>query len=440
MQYGFLISLVTILAGFSLKAWEAYIDTNNKVKDREAKVALEQITKETLSNFMYLAILINTIEKQKPTKFWDIRRANETELAYQDRAKNHFRDYQHEIQSYLQELKYSNAVFKSFHRNLSYADTKLQEHIESTYHQLDEVIDAFERFETGLKHLLSLDLSDLERTTRSIALHQEKIINSKIAIFYAAAHFCAVLKDTTDTVTLSEYLRLIGININLQPGMEGYQMALKEVAKLSNEKVAVLSNGLKEGNSGSGREIERRISDPYLLMLRKATGLGEELSEGELSNIQNKALNRDEHEPIKLFRMAAYSYLESDGHASITYFERALKSETMSDIMKKYAQLSVDRLKNPEKYEESIGIMVLEITEGGNFDKAGIKTGDVLLSLDGKTIYEPMEIASELGKDRKSPFLVKLIRNDQLIKIVIHGGESAGAILTQLIILNAVQL
>ena len=439
LRYGFIIALVTILAGFVQKGWQDYVSVSSTTRDKDAKVAVEQVRKEIFNNFINLSILIKIIDQKMPTPFWDKRRANETELAYQDRAKSYFRDYQHEIRIYLQESKYSQAVYQSYQRNLSYLSSDLREHIENVYHNFDEIVDSFNRFETGLTHILSLDLTDSERNTKSIRLHQEKIVNAKIAIVSAAAQFCLILTNEVDAKILSEHLELTNIKLKLKHGKEGYQVAMQEVFKLSHEKAMIFST-LTVSNSAGKREIERRIEDPYLVMLRKAVGLGEKLSEDEIFSLQNKKTNMEEKEPSELFKLAAFSYLESDGHGAIFYYERALKAERLSPILKQYAQLSLDRLNSPEKYESSIGIMIFKINPGGSFDKAGLKVGDVLVSLDGETLYEPMDIASKFGKEEKSPFLLKLIRNNEPLKIVVDSGESVGAVLTQLIVLNAIQL
>lgn len=435
LRYGFIIALVTILAGLSVIAWQDYVGSNV----RDGEIAFEEVKKEVSENFLTLSLLINVIENDKPTAFSDIRRVNETELAYQDRAKNYFRDYQQQIHTNLQESKYSTARYESYNRNLSYADTNLKESIGNIYQQFNEVIDTFNRFDTGLLHILSLELSDSERTKKTISLHQEKVINAKIAIFSAAAQFCLILNNEIDAKILSKHLALTKIKVDLKSGKEEcHQAAINEVSKLYQEKTKVLSARLSPETSAQ-KEIERRIKDPYLIMLRKTIGLTEDLSESEIYRIKNKQII-DETDPVKLLKLASLSFLESDGSASTMYYDKALDSGELSPALKQYAELSLDRLRNPEKYEGSIGLMVVNINAGGGFDKAGLKIGDVLLSLDGKTLYEPMEIASELGKEKHSPFVLRLIRNNKYMKVVIHSGASLGAVLTQLVVLNTIQL
>lgn len=61
--------------------------------NQRAEIAAEQVNAEILRNFSQFAGLIQMVEGLPPEEFWDKRRSNETELAYQDRATDHFRDY-----------------------------------------------------------------------------------------------------------------------------------------------------------------------------------------------------------------------------------------------------------------------------------------------------------------------------------------------------------
>ena len=84
--------------------------------------------------------------------------------------------------------------------------------------------------------------------------------------------------------------------------------------------------------------------------------------------------------------------------------------------------------------------MIIKVISEGNFARAGLIEGDVITSLNGKIINEPGEIASELGKSGDNPILLGIIRDGKSMRKVIKGGESAGATLSPLIILNGIQL
>ncbi|NJN13752.1 MAG: PDZ domain-containing protein [Richelia sp. RM1_1_1] len=173
-------------------------------------------------------------------------------------------------------------------------------------------------------------------------------------------------------------------------------------------------------------------------MLREKSGLSLNLSEGEMFSLERKTVDENQKNPEELFKLAAHSFFESDGHAALFYFEKSLESDTLSPILRKFAQLSLNRLKYPEIYEESIGVIVMKLIPHSNFSIAGLLEGDVIVSLNSQVIYEPMDIASGLATH--NPVLVRVIRDNKFLDIVVKGGESAGAALSQLIILRVFQL
>jgi hypothetical protein len=81
---------------------------------QRAITAQGQVVQELLDNSRKIGVLLQTIETRIPTRFGDVRRANETELQYQDRAKAEFRDYRSEISAYLQQIGFSTQVRDSF--------------------------------------------------------------------------------------------------------------------------------------------------------------------------------------------------------------------------------------------------------------------------------------------------------------------------------------
>jgi S1-C subfamily serine protease len=175
-------------------------------------------------------------------------------------------------------------------------------------------------------------------------------------------------------------------------------------------------------------------------MLRKATGLPPTLTEAEVHSLTNKEINQSESEPVELFQLAAFSYLESDGHASTIYFKRALATGKLSPAQARYAEISIDRLENPQNYDGSLGVMVIDLTDGGNFEQSGLKVGDVIVSFQKEVVNEPMDIASSLAKVERTQVPLSIIRDGQKQIINVQGQQPAGVKLSQLIILNAIQL
>lgn len=412
-------------------------DTTTTAQKRSID-ALERVKSELLDNFNHLALQIKTIEEQPPKAFWDVRRSNETELAYQDRAKDEFRDYERFIQTLNNQLKFSGNLTATFQKDLAF-EPKVAQRATQTYEQQQETRDSLASLESGLQHLLSLNITDEERIAESKSLHLEKIANAKMVLADAVSYFC-LIADADDVGLVLDSFSMMGIDVQLQPGNQGYKAAKRLAGKFAREKAEILSGRLPVQAAAGQREVDRRINDPYLQMLRKATGLSPTLTEAEVNSLKKREINQEEDDPAELFSLAALSYLESDGHAAIVYFERALATGELSPRQAQYAQASLDRLKNPEQYGESLGIMILDLSAGGSFEQAGLEAGDIIITLGKEVANEPMDIASALGKTGNSKLPLTIIRNGQKQILTVQGNQPASAKLTQLVILNAIQL
>jgi hypothetical protein len=262
-------------------------DTTTTAQKRSVD-ALERVKSELLDNFNNLALQIRTLEQQPPELFWDVRRPNETELAYQDRAKNEFRDYERFIQSLNNQLKFSGNLTATFQKDLAF-DPKVAKRATQTYDQQQETRDIFASLESGLQHLLSLNLTDGERTAQAKSLHLEKVANAKMLLADAASYFC-LIADADDIGLMLDSFSTMGIDVQLKPRDSGYKTAKRLAAKFSREKANVLRASLSVQSTAGQREIDRRINDPYLLMLRKATGLPPSLTNAEVRDWQKNRL------------------------------------------------------------------------------------------------------------------------------------------------------
>ncbi|MFK8185355.1 MAG: hypothetical protein AB8B99_18425 [Phormidesmis sp.] len=398
--------------------------------------ALERVKSELLSNFTDLAVQIDSLKSQSPKAFWDTRRVNETELAYQDRAKNEFRDYERFIQTLNNQMKVSGNLTATFQNDLAF-DPKIAKQATQTYEQQEEVVYSFRSFESGLQHLLSLNLTDEERTSQAKSLHMEKIANAKMALANAAAYFC-LIADAEDIELMRDTFASIGIDAQFQPGEDGYRASMRLASKFVREKASVLRSRVEDQAAAGNREIDRRIDDPYILLLRKTLGLPPTLTVAEVEGLRSRKIDQKETDPAKLFSMAGLSYMESDGEASVVYFERALSTGKLSQNQERYARTSLDRLRNPERYGKTLGVMIIDLSVGGSFEQAGLQSGDVIVSVGNETVQEPMDIASAMLKSDILPMTV--VRDGQRQIVNVQGGQPASAKLTPLIVFKLVQL
>jgi type II secretory pathway component PulC len=399
--------------------------------------ALASVKDELRDNFTSMAVALQAVASNPPESFWDTRRANETELAYQDRATAVFRDYRQEIDQYVQLLSFSKSTFNAFQRDLAY-DAEQAQHVKDAYAQQDQALSSLTSYVSGLQHEISLGKSDVERAASSLSLHKEKIAAARMALAAAAARYCLIADQEDDLAPLAEVLHLAGLSVDLSPGDAGYRAATQQAAVYAAERAKVLGERLAVQTQAQAREIDRRVTDPYLLLLREAVGLPPTLTITEVVHLQNTDIDEDETDPVRLFELAQNSYLESDGRAAVDYFRRAIATGQTPKILELYAEISIDRLENPDKYDGSIGLMVLKLVPGGNFEASGVLAGDVIIALNGEVANDPLEVASALLETE--PLLLTIIRDGQKSILPIDGGTSAGAGLSQLIMLNAVQL
>ena len=415
-------------------------DTTTSAKQR-ADSALPLVYSEILDNFNSLAVTVQTISNRIPVTFWDSRRPNETESAYQDRAKNEYKNYQQEIEQYLRELqrRYSKNVYTSQQINLSYYPEKLQR-IKQVYDGFDETTNVLTGYTTGLQSLASLSITDIERAEGSRLLHAEKMVDLKIELLSTAAQFCLITEEQANIQLLNDALNLAGINVSLKEGKDCSKIALQMAGELSVEKAEIISKQNKTPIASDIREIDKQINDPYLIMLRKSAGLPETLTNDEIKRLRSKEINLDTQDPLELFKSASLSYLESDGRAAIEYYRAALEMGTLSEKQKVFAQLSLDRLENPDKYDGSLGLLVIELTPSGNFEESGLMPGDVIIAIDGITINEPYDVASLLAKSQSNRAIVTIVRGDKRMMLSVKTHISAGSLVTQLVMLNAIQL
>lgn len=400
---------------------------------------LSSIKKELIENFTQAFGLINIIETNQPIKFYDIRRANETEAAYQDRAATAFRDYIKSISDQIKIAKLSHGAFDANRANISRYKADTANRASDTYNYQTEVFDSLLRLESGLQHILSLSLNDEERTAKSLSLYKEKLIQAKINIMTALANFSVIANESDMDIINSILPELIeGKKINLSHGNDGFQKSMAVAAELSKEKTKVLQQNITE--TAKKRELDRRINDPYLVMMREKVGLPPTLTDAEWASLTNKKINVNEKAADKLMELAGFSFLESDGHASISYLKKALDDSTINEKQKKFIELSIDRLENPDKYDGGLGMLVLDVYENGEFSKAKIQPGDILIKIDNQLINEPYDIASAMVKTKGSTIIFTVIRGDQKELIKVKTDESSGAFVTSLVILNGIKL
>lgn len=403
------------------------------------KDALDIVKQEAGQNFLNLGTLIKAVENHPPRLFWDKRRPNESEISFQDRAKEFHKNYSDEIRYIVGKFPISTSDYTIHRKDLSYnADVAIR--IKESYNYQKEVIASINDFTDHITQNLKFYSSETEILENNKSSYEEKILASKIEFFQAAAQYVLILNDT-DLDIFKEYVKSLDYKIINNKPNEIWQEFNKVIATLYKQKSELLGKRITIKKESEQREIERVIKDPYLVMLRKAMGMKAELSEGEFIGIKNKKIDENENNPEKLLSLAAFSFIESDGSASAFYLQKALQSSNLSELQKLFISLSLKRVQEPDIYEGSIGVMIFDLTDNGEAKSYGLEQGDVIYKVNGELVYEPLDISSIIGKTSKDDDnLFELKRGNKIKRIALRGGNSLNCKATQLIILNAVQL
>lgn len=407
-------------------------DVASRQEDARVKINFE-----IKGNLSELATSIQAIESLKPEPFWDKRKVNETEQNYQTRAEGAFLKYKELITSEISKNKYSRNVYLSFINQI--VDKNVLEKLENIYSHFEEVIYYMHSYDDYLNHLLSLGIGDKRRSTDCLSRHSEILTSLKIHLLESAAYYFTAFNDYADGNEILLSLSIANIHIDIAAGQKPFSQCHKKIAEYAAEKTEILRERIVTDKKT--RHIDPDIHDPYIVMLRKTVGLCEALSESEIRWLENSDIDMEETDPLKLFKLAAFSYIELDGEASIIYFERILTLSDIPLIHRMFAENSLHRLKNPEFYQGALGIMVLGVNNYGGLERAGVQAGDVIITINGQPLLEPFDLSAVLASEKAgTPVLLKLVRNKSYSTIILNSGEPAGAVLSQLVIYNLFQL
>lgn len=404
------------------------------------KDAIKIVKQELNQNFLNIGTIIKGVENHPPNLFWDKRRVNESELAFQDRAKEFQRNYINEIKDIIRKFPISITEYNTQKKDLGH-NSEIALNIKESYHYLNETLSTINDFIDLMNQNIKFYSSETELVIKNKVLHEEKLVNSKIEYCQAASQYVLTLEDNIEIEIFKEHLKSNGFPLSKNTINEIWQELNRLAANLYKDKAEIIGKQIIVEKSSEQREIERIVKDPYLVMLRKTMGMKAELSEGEYIGIKNKKLNKEENKPQELLSLAALSFIESDGSASEYYLKKANSSPSLSELQKMIISLSLNRILNPDIYEGSIGVVIFDLDENGYAKISGFEQGDVIYKVNGELVYEPLEISSIIGKsDKDDDNLFEFRRNKKVKRIVLKGGKSLNCKATQLIVLNVVQL
>ncbi|SHF37247.1 hypothetical protein SAMN05444349_11762 [Bacteroides faecichinchillae] len=407
-------------------------DTKNTA-ERRYKNAVEIVKDELLDNYLNLCVLINGIEERVPQKFWDVRKPNESEDTFQERARNFHKEYQTGVFQLIQTFKLKEEIYNISKHDLSF-NSNHANCIKNIYYWQKDVYDTLNSFSSSLSHYLSLNFRDYELYLKNKSLYEDKVLTSKISLLQSIREFIHIYPGEEDCLFI--HISELGF-AHITAGMD---INIKNLNIELNELYTKRSDILKKDIPTPLRtlEIERIIRDPYLILLRKSVGLTEELTTAEYNALLNKETQTEVTDPQKLISLAIASYTESDGRGAIYYYRKALDCIELPLNIKVFIEQSLLRLMNPDIYEGGIGLIILEIQDNSVlFDRLSI--GDVIYKINGKILLEPSDISSTMACTSKEDnmLLDVFTKKQKRLSISLPGRTHLECIVSQSVMLNS---
>jgi hypothetical protein len=450
LDHSFVIVLVVVFLGFLSEGLEKYyeyiINKDTGIKEtysKRADAAFSAVLNELGTNVQTIGTLVSAIESDsllQPFEKYEKRRVNETELAYRERGKNHYRDYHSYLQELLVKFKISDSTWKAHQNDLLTLNKDISKFI-SAYKHVNFAVDFIQRYVENVQHTITLNYSDLESYSKITSQRAEKIASAKVELCAIVSKAALLVRKDSELLPFNLGLETAGIvNVPIIRGNDGVKLLTEKSIEFMREKSKVIGNTIPKLNDAAKQHISNVIHDPYLKMMRRSLGMSESLTEAEIYHLTIKKLDTETKEFSKLLTLASTSYFEGDGSNSIAYLERAYAIDELPDNVKKYLEASIHRLKNPDEFGESLGFIIMDIDKKGLFANSGFKLNDILIGINEKPLIEPTDISSSLAHNSNHPFLIKLFRKGQEMKLAVKPGKSAGVTITQLVVFGQVRL
>lgn len=397
------------------------------------------IKKELIDDLDIIYLQFKIIENNEPKVFWDLRKPNETNFAFQERITNYHINQKNSLIQNIHKLPIKRNIYDSNITHLVNAEDKDEKaqklfdcykHIDSFIYHINTYI---ERYDTNI----SLYKEDDKIVYYNALLYREKLVDLKTTTLDIVNKLIQTFDDIKSEVKVK--LDDFGYSNTFFQSNFNCGSIFNEMSRLYKEKSNILAESLKKKQR---TVINTHIKDPYLKMLRKGCNLDLNLSDAEKWNIEYKKYDESISTSIKLVQAAAFSYLELDGLAASYYFKKALNNNDYSQGIRTFIEKSLKRLEEPDIFEGSIGLIILDISKKSCLSGKGVKSGDIIFKVNGDIVNEPLDVSSEIAKTPKDQnvLLDFYTHNNQFRKIAIYGSKSLDCKISQLIILNVLQI
>ncbi|MCG8329469.1 MAG: PDZ domain-containing protein [Chitinophagales bacterium] len=442
IKYGSLLAAISIVIGGAL----TFSDVSGK-KTRN-QVARSEITKEVLDNMLTLSFQIKSMHEYPLEKFTDIRPRffDQSKSEYLNLMHQHYRDYYENLKIYQQDWKYNTRVYDAHRGNLT--STKVAGLISNIYRGTEKIKNTFEQLITQLQSINKNFEEDDRIFDKSAYKIKESLLIGKIELGNTARYALVLVNDQNEVAQINNYLLNAGFlrdkevelkddELNkiiltrmaeleqaraeliasqspypmVQPDLNLDSANIDEVFKsldsltsriMQGEDIISNEESKKYLLQHAKRKVPKVITDPTIKHLRRLAKLSPDtLSDAEWIAIMYKTIDTVASDVETLISLTFTAYIEGDQNAVEYYLEKLLENKDLNELQRKYAIWSLERVRHPDIFDGSLGIMIFKVHPGGIIEKAGLQAGDILSAVNGEVLQGPDEINALMSNKTK---------------------------------------
>lgn len=323
------------------------------------------------------------------------QRAGEPRAAFIDRDRRWFAHAVSDLAAGYAQFELETGGYDAHRLNLAECPEVTRQAAERAYAALDEVEKRLALYRMKLNTLAGASRPPEVRALWT-SLYSRQTANALAILWCQVLEGWALLEPDAALATavvdmlLPQVLRGVAVPGRFAPGREGRSFALHAAAALQGEKVALIQE-------------EMGITPPQPVVNAPATSL-------------------------QAIVAAGLAWMEGRPDGSVTALEQALTFPDIPPDQKRYAETSLDYLRNPDRYGGVLGTYLLDVDEGGTAAQAGLQAGDVIVAYNATPVTEPNVLSRLISQARGAPLVqVELVRGGERMVRFVKGGASLSA-------------
>jgi membrane-associated protease RseP (regulator of RpoE activity) len=138
----------------------------------------------------------------------------------------------------------------------------------------------------------------------------------------------------------------------------------------------------------------------------------------------------------RALEQAGHAYTEQKPQDALCFLQQILHTGTLTPEQRRYVEMSLTYLQNPEFFDGVLGVYLLKVEATGAAAKADLQPGDVIVRYNQQLVKEPAELATLIAASHDAPSVpIEFVRNGQRLTHYVPGGTSLTALGTPLVVL-----